>query len=900
MTAKSNCPSDKTTMPAEPRGNQTAQQDSGEQYRLWFECNPHPMWVYALDTLSFLAVNDAAVHKYGYSREEFLHMTITEIRPPDEVGRLKANISHLTEGLDAAGRWSHQLKDGTIIEVEITSHQLIFDGLNAEMVLAHDITERIRAEKSLKEREEQLASIFRAAPVGIGMVINRIIQEANDCLCQMTGFSREELIGQNSRMLYVSDEDYDLVGREKYRQIREEGTGTIETRWRRKDGSIMHLILSSSPLEGNNLLKGVTFTALDITERKQAESVLLQYQLLSQNTRDIILFIRAADGRIMEANDAAVEAYGYTREELLTKRIFNLRLPEVRDQVARQMENANTCGALFETLHLRKNGTVFPVEVSSRGMSVGDERILMSIIRDITSRKQAEEALRQSEERFRATLYSIGDAVITTDAGGAVCQMNHVAEAMTAWREEDARGKPVEEVFKIVDEETGRPIGNPVTQVLQRGIVVGLADRAVLMAKDGTRKPIADSGAPILGVTGDMSGVVLVFNDQSEKRELQAQLLHAQKMEAVGRLAGGIAHDFNNMIGVILGYANLMESQLSSLDPLYRQVQAIATAAERSASLTMQLLAFARKQVIAPVLLNLNDSLSALQRMLTRLIGEDIALKLIPGEGLWNIRIDPSQVDQILANFATNARDAINDVGKITIETANIRNDQSPLRDCPDCTPGDYVMLSFSDNGKGMDRATQERIFEPFFTTKSKGQGTGLGLATVFGIVKQNNGFIHVRSGPGKGSTFKVYFPRFHGEAERDDRTPQDMPLKGTETILIVEDEIQLLELACAALEMQGYKVLAARSPGEALIICERTERAIDLMITDVVMPDMNGKELKDRLSSLKPGMKTIFMSGYTSDIVADRGVLEKGVSFLQKPFTPSMLAQKVREVLKG
>jgi two-component system, cell cycle sensor histidine kinase and response regulator CckA len=644
-----------------------------------------------------------------------------------------------------------------------------------------DITDRTRTEKSLQQREAQLASIFRAAPVGIGMVINRVIQEANDSLSQMTGYSREELIGQSARILYPSDEEFDQVGRDKYRQITERGTGTVETRWKHKDGRIIHLILSSSPIDGDDLSKGVTFTALDITERKRTE-----------------------------------------------------------------------------------------------------------------------EALRQSEERFRTTLYSIGDGVITTDADGAISQMNRVAEALTGWREEDALRRPVEEVFQVVDEETRRPVESPVTQVLERGVIFGLANRAVLVAKDGTQKPIADSCAPILNARGETTGIVLVFSDQSERRELQAQLFQAQKMEAVGRLAGGVAHDFNNMIGVILGYAKLMENQLNPLDPLYRNVQAIAAAAERSANLTKQLLAFARRQVIAPVALNLNDSLSALQKMLSRLIGEDISLNLLPSLDLWNIKVDPTQVDQILANLATNARDAIQDVGTITIETANICVDKSDLMEHLEFSPGEYVMLAFSDTGKGMDRATQERIFEPFFTTKSDGQGTGLGLATVFGIVKQNNGFIQVNSELGKGASFKIYFPRYQGDAETLMEKSQEVSVKGTETLLIVEDEEQLLELASMVLKMHGYEVLAAGSPGEAIVLCERSEKTIDLLITDVVMPGMNGKELMERLGSLKPGIKAVFMSGYTSDVVANRGVLEEGVSFLQKPFTPLMLAQKVREVLNG
>ena len=371
-------------------------------------------------------------------------------------------------------------------------------------------------------------------------------------------------------------------------------------------------------------------------------------------------------------------------------------------------------------------------------------------------------------------------------------------------------------------------------------------------------------------------------------------------MDAVGRLAGGIAHDFNNVIAIILGYAKLMEHDLSPSDPIVKKVQGIITAAERSAELTNQLLAFARKQVVKPVAVNLNDELSNLQNMLARLIGEDVVLSIKPANDLWNIKIDPSQIDQILANLSTNARDAISDVGTIAIETSNIVVDEAYCKEHLDFHPGEYVMLAFSDTGSGMDKATAARVFEPFFTTKPEGEGCGLGLATVFGIVKQNNGFINVYSEVGKGTTFKIYLPRFHGELEAPEEKEKEIPLNGTETILVVEDEEQLLDLSKSSLELYDYTVLTAKSPGDAIVLCERTSGKIDLLITDVVMPGMNGKELKDRLEALRPGMKVIFMSGYTADVVAHRGILDASVNFLQKPFTPLALARKVREVLNG
>jgi CheY-like chemotaxis protein len=320
--------------------------------------------------------------------------------------------------------------------------------------------------------------------------------------------------------------------------------------------------------------------------------------------------------------------------------------------------------------------------------------------------------------------------------------------------------------------------------------------------------------------------------------------------------------------------------------------------AERSAELTKQLLAFARKQVIAPVPLNLNQELVPLKKMLGRLIGEDIALNISLKKDLWDVKIDPVQLTQIMTNLATNARDAIENTGSVRIETVNVRIEETLGHGSKKIPAGEYVQLIFSDTGKGMNKETLIRIFEPFFTTKPKGEGTGLGLSTIFGIVKQNNGFINVYSEPNQGTTFKIYFPRYQGAAETPGERLREIPLTGRETVLIVEDEAEILNLAKIALKKHGYKVLSAQSPSDALAICEKYGDKIDLLITDVVMPGMNGKELKDRIEVKYPTIKVLFMSGYPADIVAHRGVLEEGVEFLQKPFNQILLAKKIREVL--
>ncbi len=371
-------------------------------------------------------------------------------------------------------------------------------------------------------------------------------------------------------------------------------------------------------------------------------------------------------------------------------------------------------------------------------------------------------------------------------------------------------------------------------------------------------------------------------------------------MESVGRLAGGVAHDFNNMLGVILGHADLAMDQIDPAQPLYDDLLEIQKAAQRSADLTRQLLAFARRQTVAPRVLNLNDTVGGMLKMLKRLIGEDIDLAWEPDLRLGLVRIDPSQIDQILANLCVNARDAIVGVGKVTIETKNAVFDDSYCAEHGDFIPGEYVMLAVSDDGCGMDQETLAHIFEPFYTGKEVGQGTGLGLATVYGIVKQNEGFINVYSEPGQGSSFKIYFPRFTGdEEERKPESKKEAPRSLGETLLLVEDEAGILNLGKTMLERLGYTVLTAATPAEAIRQAERHEGEIQLLITDVVMPMMNGRELEQRIRAIQPGIKSLFMSGYTANVIAHQGVLDEGVFFLQKPFSIHDLAAKVREALE-
>jgi PAS domain S-box-containing protein len=480
-------------------------------------------------------------------------------------------------------------------------------------------------------------------------------------------------------------------------------------------------------------------------------------------------------------------------------------------------------------------------------------------------------------------------------------RFNRAGEELLGYRREELLGKSDYEIFprEQADAFTQRD-----RDVLNSGRVCDIPEEPI-DTKHGRRwlhtKKIPISGpdgkpAYLLGISEDITARKQA---QQEREKLQAQLIQAQKLESVGRLAGGVAHDFNNMLSAILGHAQLAKQRCQPGEAIHRDLDVIESSALRSADLVRQLLAFARKQTVAPRALELNETVAGMLTMLRRMIGEDIDLAWLPGEDLWPVKVDPSQIDQVLANLCVNARDAITGVGKVTIETCNVTFDEAYCRVNPNFIAGDHVMLAVSDDGCGMDKACLELIFEPFFTTKEVGRGTGLGLATVYGIVKQNEGFINVYSEPGKGSTFKVYLPRFVGEVQAPleaGRTP--MPRGVGQTVLLVEDEPVILNVGQAMLDSLGYKVLTATTPGEALRLAEAHRGPIELLITDVVMPEMNGRQLAERLSAVMPGLKCLFASGYTANVIAHRGVLEAGVNFIQKPFSLRALALKVREAL--
>jgi PAS domain S-box-containing protein len=579
--------------------------------------------------------------------------------------------------------------------------------------------------------------------------------------------------------------------------------------------------------------------------------------------------------------------------------VFMTMVREVIEQVAsasaaraKQAEDAPA----EESIYLRQYNQALIRKLEAKMEQL--EQANRALEQDIAARRVAEAALIESEARFRSLIESAPEGIFVQSGEHFVYANPAILRLLGADKPEDLVGT---ELMARIAPENHEAVRERIRTQRETGQPAPPRDQEYLRL-DGSRISV-ETTAVAVRYQGRDAHLVFVRDTterkraEAEREKLQTQLIQAQKMESVGRLAGGVAHDFNNLLTVILGHAELALTQVDPGQPFHADLQEVLKAAQRSADLTRQLLTFARKQTVTPRVLDLNEAVTSTLKMLKRLIGEDIDLLWSPSAELWPIKVDPTQVDQILANLCVNARDAIAGVGKVTVETQNVTLDEAYCAAHLGCEPGEYVLLAVSDNGCGMSKETLEHLFEPFFTTKGVGQGTGLGLATVYGIVKQNNGHINVYSEVEQGTTFRIYLPRC-ADKTKSQEGPAEAPKRGEETVLLVEDEPAILRLGQIILERLGYTVLVAGTPGEAMRLAQEHAGEIQLLITDVVMPEMNGRDLSKRLLSLYPQLKRLFTSGYTAGVIAHRGVIEEGVQFLQKPFTPSTLSAKVREVL--
>ena len=728
--------------------------------------------------------NRASETLYGYSSAEAVGKNILDLTiPPQMHAKVRKAINEALQTgiMPPAAEMQLMKKNGELVTI-LSNHAMIryLDKKMEFFCMDIDLTQRKTMEEALKANQAELQSIFRSAPVGIGLVISRVITRVNKQLCIMTGYTEAELLGQSARVMYFDQADYDRVGKEKYAQITLHGTGTVETRFRHKNGKIIDVILSSTPLDMNDLQTGVTFTALDITDRKNAEK-----------------------------------------------------------------------------------------------------------------------ALKKSEENLRTTLLSIGDAVISTDKAGNVVNMNPVAENLTGWKKKEAQGKPLDKIFVIINALTRKKADNPAKRALRLGIIVGLANHTLLIARDGSQRQVADSAAPIRDVQGIITGVVLVFRDVTQEYQLQNELQKMQKLESIGTLAGGIAHDFNNILMGLFGNIELAEAALPRDHPCFKSLEQAKTSMDRATRLTSQLLTFARGGEPLRQEICLGDLMEEIVAF--DLSGSNAKALFKRDQNLRAVNADKGQIQQVFSNLTINARQAMPEGGRIhfTLENADILSKD----DVPGLTPGKYVRVTVQDEGKGIDAEHLDRVFDPYFTTKQT--GSGLGLTTVYSIINRHGGTLTVQSEPDQGTTFQFYLPAC--EQAKHPQAPLNIPdvslrIKKPATILVMDDEEMICEVMTAMLEHLGFGVTTAPGGAEALELYKKALQKghpFDAVIMDLTIPGgMGGKEAIGDLLIMDPHATAIASSGYADDPVmanyADYGF--KGIA--TKPYTMKNLEELLRKAI--
>ena len=750
--------------------------ESEVRYRGLFESNPHTMLVYDRESLRLLAVNDTAVAKYGYSREEFLSMTVADLHVPAVRTKLLETIRGVPGVVRETGIWPQLRKDGSIVEAEITTHDLTFAGRDARLVLAVDVTERRKAERALSH-------------------------------------SRQTMIG----------------------------------------------ILDASP--------------------------------------DVVVLLDT-DLRIVACNRVAAEEFGRDVREMIGRSPFDM-MPAGAAQHRREfLKQAIETGRLVRD-HEEESGRfrdIILVPIKDEGGHVTQVAIY---VRDVTDLVRADAELARSELYFKSLIENAIDITAVLGSGGEIGYLSPSVERILGYHPAELLGSSV---LELVHPEDLSEMQLRLRRVQEDGTRFEVFEGRV-RHRDGSWRTLAVIGKSLPPETG-VQGVIVNVRDITEKKrsaealaETQRELVQAQKMEAIGRLAGGVAHDFNNLLTVIQGYGEILRRGTEPGDPRSEPLEEILTAAGRAANLTRQLLAFSRKQASEPRLIGIDAIVNDMAKMIRRLIGEDVEMTVLASPDLPQVRTDPSQVEQVLMNLAVNARDAMPSGGNLTVLVEAERLSE-PLEGFPErVPPGEWVVLSVADSGFGMSPETLSHVFEPFFTTKEIGKGTGLGLATVWGIVKQSGGFVQVSSFPGTGTTFRIFFPRAEGTRPTSGIRPA-VKRGASETILLVEDEPAVRNLTRTLLEGIGYRVLSAIDASEALATAGRPEERIDLLLTDVVMPGMTGPDLAAEIRRIRPALKVLFMSGYSADILEDRGGLGTETALLAKPFTRAALEAKVREVL--
>ena len=786
--------------------------------------------------------------------------------------------------------------------IDVTLVVIILIGILFEYF--NDIQNRLNAS------EENCNLLLDNSEEAIVIARDGIIISFNTRAEDVSGYKKNELLMKTFDDLLYHEDRYEAIERHLKRQqggeISKFNTFRIITR----SGEIKWLESNATVFSMNGKKATLNFLR-DITDKKKAEEDLYESKrrlfTLMSNLPGMAYRCKNNHDRTMEfVSDGFLELTGYSPEEIINNcklSYANIIHSEDRERVWNHIQSALSEGKSFELIYRIICATGKEKWVWEKGQIVMDNDNIIALegfISDITKLKDTETALMQSLIKFEKTFQAnpVWITLSTLDEGRYI-EANESFLKEIGYRQEEVIDKTWQELDTWVDpeqraniisqlKENGRVLNQEVKRKNKKGDIINtLFSSETLVLEDNEL---------MVSVSQNITALKKV---QKDRDSLNEQLRHSQKMESIGRLAGGVAHDYNNMLTVIIINAEVLLNKMKPSSPYYKNINEILNAAERSANITKQLLVFARKEAISPEVLNINLTLDGMLKMLKRLIGEDIDLIWNPGRELWPVKVDQSQIDQILVNLSVNSRDAIESLGKITIETENVTIDKVLSEKTTGLKPGEYVLLTFSDNGKGMDTEVQKNIFEPFFTTKDIGKGTGLGLSTVYGIVKQNNGFIDVISNPDEGTAFKIYIPRHEINSEKTYIEPDNKGIESEgETILVVEDDVSVKSATEKILSGLGYNVLSTENPKEALDIVEQNSDSIHLLLSDVIMPEMSGRDMAKKITGMFPNIKILFMSGYTSDSIIKEGLVYQGANYIEKPFTTEKLGLKVREVL--
>jgi two-component system cell cycle sensor histidine kinase/response regulator CckA len=887
---------------------ETALEESEERFRMLFDHVPDA-YILADMQGEIIDCNQATEELAGYGRDELVGNNFACLPWLDfrQQVRLADLLAQTARG-EVMGPVDFTLtrKDGGEVIAEGMSLPLYIQGQNLVLTIVRDITARKQAEAALRQSEERYRALFEASPDAItvmDMEMNFVM--GNRRGLEIWGQGGLDQATYKKAIEYIVPEDRPLVMAAMQELMTTGRTQTFETTMLKSDGSRFPSLNSAALIrDAAGRPQNIFGIARDISALKKAEAGLRESEELFRSLVEHItlgITMISSDYRITMTNPAQGNLFHKHPREFIGKECF--REFEKRQTICPHCPGAVAMAtgqkAEIESTGVRDDGSSMVARIHafpSFGPD-GDINGFIEVVEDITQSKRVEVALRESEKRFRLMAETIQD--VFWIAGRRISQTVYVSPGFEyIWgRSSETLYRNPKLFLETVHPKDRERVKAEIITARERGIPWDHEYR--IIRPDGTECWILNRGFPVRDDQGNVTLFTGVATDITEHKALEGQLLQGQKMEAVGRLAGGVAHDFNNLLMAITGYGELMRAKVQRDDPLYGHLENILQAADRAAALTQQLLTFSRQKVIQPQVIDLNEVVLDLEPMLRRLIGEDLHLEVVTDREPGVVKADPGQMGQIVMNLVVNARDAMPHGGRLTLKTALLEFKDKRHTRFGLAPPGAYVMLVVQDTGVGMNEATQTHVFEPFFTTKEQGRGTGLGLSTVYGIVKQSGGYLNLESSPGAGSTFTIYLPRLEATvAPPKAKIPITASFQGEETVLLVEDEDMLRGLLAKFLRVYGYTVLESRHGGEALLTCERHPEPIHLMVTDLVMPQMSGRELADRLTPLRPEMKVLYMSGYTEDALSQHGVGDLSVTFLQKPFRPIELARRVYAIL--